>query len=186
MTRIDIKKTGLYSYKTNHLFCVLMWALERLSTNNTPQPSLPSSRAYSPIPRRSNLGPGRPSLYPRDSTLTLFSPSGSHASLPAAARLLPRTTSRAGPPPEVEDPVTALERVLSNALNNVEGSGKVENEIEKALTLNSDIDFGGFSLQEYVDHNISAHASEHVTPQYDQHSVEECMFPNITPFLVSC
>lgn len=164
-----------------------MWALDRLSTNNTPQPSLPSSRSYSPIPRRSNLGPGRPSLYPRDSTLNLFSPSASHTSLPANARLPPRTSSRAAPPAEVEDPVTALERIIGKTLNNAEGSGEVDRIYEKPSTLHGGIDFSGLSLQDYVDrNNISTPPTTSVSIQYDEHSVEECMSLNFTPFLVSC
>lgn len=151
-----------------------MWAIDRLSTNSTPQPSLPNSRPYSPAPRRSNLGPGRPYLPHRDSSISLASPSASNSNLPGSSRFPPRSSSRTVPPPDVEDPFVALERIVGQVSKSAGSPHEAEGVPEKPSILDADIAFDGLSLQEYVACETTSDETS-AAPQYSHHSVEECM-----------
>lgn len=157
-----------------------MWALDRLSSHNASQPSLPPSRSFSPAPRRSNLGPARPPYNPRDSHLSLVSANSSHHSLPANARIpnVKRQTAVA-PPPEVEDPLAALERIVGKKLDSAPAPDLNEEPLRKPETLLADISFEGLSLQEFADRKSIANSSVSNVPDLSTRSIEECMLVSI-------
>lgn len=96
-----------------------MW-LDRLAGTQSPAPSQPPSRSYSPAPRRPSSGVGpyltsqqRPGLTPRSSSLSLASTDSSASTVVASSRraagsnLKQTTTAYAGP-----DPVDVLGALL--------------------------------------------------------------------------
>lgn len=162
-----------------------MWALDRFANHNNSQTSLPSSRPYSPAPRRSNLGPGRPSLSTRESSLSLISPSGSHSNLPSTARLPPRTSSKTAPPPDVEDPLAALERVIGKRVTSVEFSDAGD-LAERPRALEDAVVFDGLSLQEFAYHGASTQNTNIQVLAQTTSSIEECMSSSHTHFHSVC
>ncbi|KAL1970680.1 hypothetical protein VTN77DRAFT_4324 [Rasamsonia byssochlamydoides] len=134
-----------------------MW-LDRLSSHSpsgTPPPF--NNRSYSPGPRRSSrLSPApqnvRPGLNPRSSSTSLLvTPNDSSTSLPDAARASNGVASRPGAsrprPPGVPDPLEVLNRIIGKKT----ADKPVEAPAQKPAQLVEDIDFEGFSLEEFAD-----------------------------------
>ncbi|KAK5018470.1 Vacuolar protein sorting-associated protein 52, partial [Cryomyces antarcticus] len=139
-----------------------MW-LDRFSGQSTPSTSPPPShnRSYSPAPRRSShLAPSplphRPAVNPRGSSLSLAS-NASSSSIPTATRL-PNGSSlkhqvSSSPPENVADPLRVLESIIGaprkkdlTTRNSTDGSVSLAKPVEVV----EDIDFGGLSLQEFI------------------------------------
>lgn len=159
--------------------------LQSLSINTTSGPSPPSQRPYSPSPisrKASHLAPStypsRPSLSTRSSSLSLVS----NASLPATGRFPSGSGLRNEinniPPPNVQDPLEALEDILGIHLIDDEPSN-LENEIEtfaeKPSDLVEDIEFGTLSLEEYMELSLVPTLQTSSTATHSQKSIEECM-----------
>ena len=137
-----------------------MW-LDRFSGQSTPAvPSPPPSRNYSPAPRQSSnlTRPVRPGLasYASTSTTSLdLSANNSNVSLPSNARLTHGSSLRQEqkPPPDVEDPLQVLQKILGNAKET--GDDKVRGHQRTDLG-NGDLEihFGKLSLQDYAERDI--------------------------------
>ena len=133
--------------------------LERFSNQPTPSASPPplGQRSYSPAPRRPNhLAPtaSRPALNQRPSSLTLISRANSSTgSLPGVARALNASTLRQQitPPPYVEDPLEVLKKIVGPSLPRDDVSDDEDGGASRPDELVEDLDFGGLSLEEFVD-----------------------------------
>ena len=156
-----------------------MW-LDRFSAHSTPAGTPPpQGRAYSPAPRRPTR-PSAPGLPPRSSSLTLLTPASSSSSLPSTARL-PNGSARRPPnhgaPPDVPDPVQVLESILGAPLRTrATASAGVSEERSKPEEVVQDIDFGGLSLQQFVE--AKAPTSQPSSPVHTRsaQTAEECTF----------
>jgi hypothetical protein len=169
-----------------------MWA-DRRSSQSTPSGTPPppgAGRPYSPAPRRGPYplsGPGalpvRPGLNPRSSSLSLLStPNASTSSLPAAARL-PNGSSlrneiRKSPGPEVPHPLQVLQNIMGASPRRSIANGSSSTELMQPEELVEDVDFGGLSLQAFVDEKGPDPVRSVDVHSYSAHSIEECMsFP---------
>ncbi|KIW14465.1 hypothetical protein PV08_07249 [Exophiala spinifera] len=131
-----------------------MW-LDRLTTGSgTPSGSITPSRPYSPSPRKnSHLGPVQRSglgLSANRSNSSLdLSANTSSSSLALPPRPTNGSTLRfeQKPPPDVADPV----KVLRGILGETGDKGDVVPSSKAGTSGTSPIDFGGLSLQEFVD-----------------------------------
>lgn len=136
-----------------------MW-LDRFSGQSTPAvASSPPSRNYSPAPRQSSnftrtVRPGL-GVFASTSTTSLdLSTNTSNISLPSNARLTNGSSLRQEqkPPPDVEDPLQVLRRILGTANqphSHENGTRKIILE-DDAL----DVDFGNLSLQDYAQRDV--------------------------------
>lgn len=145
-----------------------MWR-ERFSAHNTP------SRSPAPQPSsRASLQVDRGSPAPRAPSFSNLSDRSS-TSLASSAKPTPnagpglKNRVDVAPPADVEDPLTALERLVGSALEKtrtVTGSQRPE----KLVT---SVDFGGKSLQAFTD-VVNVPASAPTAPPTEPSSVEEC------------
>ncbi|KAI1612909.1 Sac2 family-domain-containing protein [Exophiala viscosa] len=133
-----------------------MW-LDRLTTGSaTPSGSLTPSRSYSPAPRKSShLSPSQRSglvlsANRSSSSLDLLSANTSTASLVQPSKLPNGSALRfeEKPPPDVPDPLKVLRNILGRPDEGIVGGQKPERASSPTVR---DVDFGGLSLQEFVD-----------------------------------
>jgi hypothetical protein len=136
-----------------------MW-LDRFSGQSTPAvASSPPSRNYSPAPRQSSnlTRPVRPGLgvFSTSTTSLDLSANTSNVSLPSNARLTNGSSLRQEqkPPPNVEDPLLVLQRILgtTNGTRSQKPNGSGNLGVEDGVL---DVDFGELSLQEYAEKDI--------------------------------
>ncbi|CAK4033934.1 Vacuolar sorting-associated 52 B [Lecanosticta acicola] len=142
--------------------------LERFAVQSRePTPSPTPSRTFSPAPRRSiQLGPStlprRPGLQPRTSSLSLASVTGSTESLPAAARvphgsnLKNQLAESFGP--DAPDPLQVLEGIVGKI--KPPDATKDPWEGVDTATIAGELDFGSLSLEEFVNAEVDAAASD--------------------------
>lgn len=159
-----------------------MW-LERLSGHTTPSASPPSSRPYSPAPRKSShlAPPARPTFSQRSSSLN---PASTLNDSPLS--LLRKTNNGVGAKAkagDAPDPVDTLEKLIGTVdakrktkqnrqgLSNDGGS-------DAADAIDS-VDFGGLGLYELATAEDIPSDDVHV---YRSQTVEECMYvSSVTP-----
>ena len=154
-----------------------MW-LDRFAAQSSPTPSTsqPSSRPYSPLPRRTSSAAGpyvtshRPGNTPRGSSISLVS-NDSSASLLASSRkpngsgLKQSQTAYDGP-----DPLETLRRILGQQEHtNAPRDQSLPIGVED---LDLDIDFGGLGLRDFA--TSEAEPRDAARPANQRHSVEEC------------
>ncbi|KAF2089630.1 Vps52-domain-containing protein [Saccharata proteae CBS 121410] len=162
-----------------------MW-LDRFASHSqqsTPAGTPPQSRSYSPAPRRPYLAPPqqpvRPGLNPRSSSLSLFSPASSTASLPQAARIPNGSALKFqindSPPPDVPDPLKVLEDIVGAPPRKGAASqddGQRYHPAEKPAEIITEIDFGGLSLQAFAEADNETQREPYVNT-YSSESVDE-------------
>jgi hypothetical protein len=163
-----------------------MW-LDRFSAQSTPSgsPPPPLNRSYSPAPRRpSHLAPlavqTRPGFSPRSSSLSLAS-NVSTSSLPGTSRpsngsaLRQSVTTNA--PDGAADPLNVLQKILGAPLKPKEAGslGGCSGSSDQSDIV-ADVDFGGLSLQEFVQANDGPSTARSIVHTYSALSVEQCMF----------
>ena len=125
---------------------------DRFSNHPTPSQS-PGPRSYSPATRKpTHLAPQRPPFGPRSSSLSLVSRTNSSTeSLPKVGRTTNGSALRQelSPPPDVEDPLRVLERVVGASIDH---SDSIDHDtpIPKPTELSEDIDFKGSSLEAFI------------------------------------
>ncbi|KAL4911312.1 hypothetical protein BDW74DRAFT_164848 [Aspergillus multicolor] len=132
-----------------------MW-LDRIAGHSTPD------RALSPIPQRSSshLSPnrpnGRPGLSrPGSSLSALVSPNASTTSLPTVARVPEESTLKQNAtgsrPSNVADPLKVLDGIIKkqNVVSKPENAAQEPGPV-KPTQLVEDIDFGGLSLEDFL------------------------------------
>ncbi|KIX04018.1 uncharacterized protein Z518_07571 [Rhinocladiella mackenziei CBS 650.93] len=138
-----------------------MW-LDRLTAGQaTPSGSLtpPSSRPYSPIPRKNaHLTPQRTGLglsASRSSTSLDLSANTSTASLTSPPKNPNVSSSRfeQRPPADVPDPLKALRDILGTS---VDDADTASGSVAPGKSKDGDIDFGGLGLQEFVDRDVTS------------------------------
>jgi hypothetical protein len=142
-----------------------MW-LDRFSGHSTPSGGTPPyNRSYSPAPRNrpTHLSPGpqpaRPGYSPRSSALSLaLTPNDSTASLPGTLRANGSTLKQSrsiSPSQDVADPLDVLNGIIgrSGDSGKVPGSAEKQTAIEKPDQLVESIDFGGLSLEGFLQSN---------------------------------
>jgi vacuolar protein sorting-associated protein 52 len=141
-----------------------MW-LDRFSGQSTPVDfSPPHSRNYSPVPRRpsqANQKSGLGLAATRSTTSLDLSANTSNVSLPSTSRPINGSSLRneQRPPPNVPDPLTILRSILRVP----EDRFSLEKEIGRAngvgpvpsLGTLEEIDFGGLSLQEFLEQGFA-------------------------------
>ncbi|KAH0538056.1 hypothetical protein FGG08_005318 [Glutinoglossum americanum] len=159
-----------------------MW-LDRFSAQSTPSgsPPPPQNRSYSPAPRRpSHLAPlalpARPGFSPRSSSLSLAS-NVSTSSLPGTSRPPNGSTLRQSVTTNVHnvtDPLEVLQRIIGAPLKSreVESPGNLSGSLDQSQ-IAGDIDFGGLSLQEFVQLHNEPPATKSIIHTYSTLSVEE-------------
>jgi vacuolar protein sorting-associated protein 52 len=158
--------------------------LDRFSGHPTPSASpVPSQRSYSPAPRRpNNLPPNlsRPSLNPRSSSLgSLVSgrANSSSNSLPGTNRLPNGSSLKQSsiPPPDVEDPVVLLEKIVGSTLRREDDT---ENQIvvERPDELVEDVDFRSLSLKDFLHEAGEESDTQDEMITESVQSVEECEY----------
>jgi vacuolar protein sorting-associated protein 52 len=136
---------------------VNMW-LDRFSGQSTPSGSHSPNRAYSPAPRRpSNLNP-RAGLGLRDNrsaTSLDLSNNISSVSLGSPTKSTHGSALRyeQKPPPEVQNPVAVIRHILGIPKDDQINKEKETDGHVDIGEDDLDIDFGGLSLQDYVDHD---------------------------------
>ncbi|KAL4922760.1 Sac2 family-domain-containing protein [Aspergillus aurantiobrunneus] len=133
-----------------------MW-LDRIAGHSTPD------RGPSPIPQRSSshLSPNRQNSRPGisrpgSSLSALVSPSASTTSLPTVARVpeestLKQNATTSTRPSDVADPLEVLKGIIGkhNGQSKTDSPVRESNPVKPAVLV-EDIDFGGLSLQEFV------------------------------------
>lgn len=143
--------------------------------------SVANNRSHSPIPRpSSHLAPNvqnRPTLSPQSSSLSLSpSPNASTHSLPASLRQTNASVSRSNAPkipePGVRDPLEVLETITGKRREEPSMSFAAGDGREKPEKLAEAIDFGGLSLNQFVDEGESGRAISRVSQQTE--SGEQC------------
>jgi hypothetical protein len=158
-----------------------MWA-ERRSSQSTPNTTPPHSRPYSPATRRPGPGPlpPRPSIHPRSSSLSLAStPNASFTHLPTTARLINgsslRNELRNPTPDNVPDPLHVLEAIIGAPLKVKTANGETQGDGQRPAELLEDIDFGGLSLEAFVERDSGIGSTEtRDVYSYTVKSIEEC------------
>lgn len=156
--------------------------LDRFSSHPPPTNSSNSSqRSYSPASRRPYpLQPAssRPIPNLRSSSLVSLDSraNSSTSSLPGAARLpngsgLRRSTV---PPPDTKDALLILEDVLGVTFNKQDG--KNIEEAEKPARLEEEVNFGGLSLEDYIQLHDEEEAVAATVETLDFRNVEECEY----------
>jgi hypothetical protein len=145
-----------------------MW-LDRFSTGAaTPSGSLTPSRPYSPAPRKSShLAPNQRAglglSATRSSSSLDLSANTSTSSLALPPKPANGSTLRfeQKPPPDVADPVKVLREILGQTKDEPDASTRTRQEGRRE----SMIDFGGLSLQEFVNQGPSLQltSAEHTT-----------------------
>lgn len=157
-----------------------MW-VERRTSQSTPSQTPPQSRPYSPAQRRSQ-GPGplppRPSLNPRDTSLSLLStPNVSVTHLPANARIPAGSSLRneiRNPTPEnVADPLYVLNNILGKPLKS-KSTNRDDQDEKTPIELVADIDFQGLSLEDFVKKGSIQEEKVPDVHSYTTRSIEEC------------
>ncbi|KAH7371387.1 Sac2 family-domain-containing protein [Pyrenochaeta sp. MPI-SDFR-AT-0127] len=162
-----------------------MWGLDRLSAYSTPSGTPPPRRdSYSPAPRRGYpaSGPGplppRPGLIPRSSSLSLASPGASSTNLSitsGAPNGALRRRQTGGYPHNGPDPVQILESIMGGpprrpvAING-DSTGATP---QKPAEVDTDIEFGGLSLQAFATEVASEQRQPVSVHTYSAQSVEE-------------
>lgn len=172
-----------------------MW-LDRISGHSTPSgPPTPQMRSYSPAPQRSgHLAPGplslRPSYSPRSSSLSLpLTPNTSSSSLPTAARIPNGSALKQqfAPPVDVPDPLDVLQEVVGLSLeknHSIKRSAEDGEQLGRPGEFGADFDFGGLSLQEFVDGVVRGSNDFQSRDHKDCiQSVEECVHSYGSPHL---
>lgn len=162
-----------------------MW-LDRLaggqatgSSSSTPQPS---SRPYSPLPRRtsSSLSPyvtsQRAGHSPRSSSLSLASNDSSTSLLSSSRKPNGSGLRQASTVYEGPDSIEILERLLRLEDGEDAGTGK-HGGVIKEEDFQLDPDFGGLSLKELADSETQDDDELSISSPRTQ-SAEECLFPN--------
>ena len=162
--------------------------LDRLSGHPTPSASpAPSQRSYSPAPRRQlSSGLSRSSLERpvnrRTSSLNslVSRANSSTGSLPGTARLTNGSSLRQSTvvPPNVDDPVDVLEKIVGVPLEREGGDdGEEQEATERPNELLEDIEFGGLSLQAFVQTSPATKPEEGKSKELESvQSVEECEY----------
>jgi hypothetical protein len=157
-----------------------MW-VERRSSQSTPSQTPPQSRPYSPAQRRPQ-GPGplppRPSLNPRDTSLSLLStPNISVTHLPANARIPAgsslRNEIRNPTPDNVADPLDVLSNILGKPSRSKSTNGD-DRDMKIPTELVADIDFEGLSLEDFVKQGSIQEEKVPDVHSYTTRSIEEC------------
>ncbi len=145
-----------------------MW-LDRFSTGAaTPSGALTPSRPYSPAPRRSShLAPTQRAGLGLSATRSSSSLDLSANTSTSSLALPQKPTNGSAlrfeqkPPPDVPDPVQVLREILGQTKDEPDASTRTRQE----GALGSTIDFGGLSLQEFVNSGPSVQptSAEHTT-----------------------
>lgn len=141
--------------------------------------SSPSSASPLPQRRPSHLAPTsspqRPGLTSRSSSLSPLLTNGSTDSLPAEARQNNGSSLRYqldASPSDVSDPLTVLRAILEPAPGIVVTDDKPSEEPQSTQDDTEDVDFGGLSLEEFV--NASPNVVLEQADELSSHSFEEC------------
>lgn len=149
-----------------------MWKPGNWAGNNPSTTSLDqrNGRPYGTLQRSASAR-----ITPRSSSLNLAAANTSSASLAGQLR---RSESgrRAGTPP-IRDPLEVLGRILGR--DDFPKPNLGETEIEKPDILDSDVDFGGLSLEEYVEKEEDPANNSGI--DYTAHTIEEC---EMCPFAI--
>jgi hypothetical protein len=173
-------------------FVDTMWGLDRLTANSTPSGTRPPRRdSYSPAPSRGYpaSGPGalppRPGLVPRNTSLSLISPTASTTSLPSSARAPnggPRRRPTGGGQHHGPDPVQVLANIMGGLPRKpLASNGKRDQALpQKPEVVISEIDFGGLSLQDFAAEAPRQHHQNTPVHTYSAQSVEECTCSPLT------
>lgn len=164
-----------------------MW-LDRFSGQSTqsqsPPPPLHRARSPAPLRRPSQLGPGlpqRPGYGPRTSSLNLGSrPNISTTSvnsqkLPNGSTLKHEIT----PPADFPDPLERLETIVGRTLQlNIQVDEIHDGDVlpGKPPELLAGVDFGGLSLEEFVQKEDLEPPRSEVNTQKTVQTVEECEY----------
>ena len=151
-----------------------MW-LDRFSGHSTPTESPPpQNRNYSPAPRRtSHRASGQRSglgLTAGGSSVSLgLNSNGSNVSLPTISRMPNGSSLRQEhrPSPNVPDPLNILRSILGISNEDSQNKDETQRLGKKPQGLETDIDFGGLSLEDYAKGEEEQHApiSIHVPHQ---------------------
>lgn len=179
-----------------------MW-VDRISGHSTPSGLSPNDRSYSPANRRpSHLSPspqtGRPGLARKGSSFLsqTLSPSDSTASLPGTAQSANGSALKQGAakprPSDVQDPIEVLNGITGKSKKDgpaSENAGSVARLDTKPERLVDDIDFGGLSLQEFVEKHddtrtvMKSNVGAQTIQQFEQ---ERNKFQDLHSAIVGC
>lgn len=155
-----------------------MW-LDRFAAQSTPSPSpsQPSSRPYSPLPRRTSSAAGpyltshRPGATPRGSSLSLVSNESSTSLLagsrkPNGSGLKQSQTAYDGP-----DPLETLDKIIGDSSSGNENKRSVSINVED---LELDVDFGGLSLRDFA--TSREEDGDVARPPTQRQTAAQCMY----------
>ena len=138
--------------------------------------SSPASRRGSPAPRNKPAPlPTRPGLDSRTTTLSSLVRSSSYSSSLITAGRTEGVASRhiSEPSPGARNPLDVLGEILGKPVDETEEEGDdTENDLD-IDKLEDDIDFGGLSLNEYLEAPASKQPSAQITVRSIQ-TAEEC------------
>ena len=162
-----------------------MWFNQLSNSNSTPSPPA-SNRSYSPAAPRRPTGLAsstaqRPSFQTRSSSLSLGSISNDSTTSLLTRRPNGSALKQSATPPNAADPLEVLEKLLGSEGKELPDTKSGTNGVhaeddEQELEL----DFGGLTLQELALADIPTVDAD---PVYSTQTIEDCMYPHISPCL---